>query len=955
MLKPLFILILFFPFLSYGQIKNIGTPYIKNYPKSVSNAGTQNWGIAQNQNNFIYFANNDGLLSFNGVNWNLSKISSSSPLRSVFVDSKDNLYVGLINDFGIITREEPKVSKFKSLKNLLPESIEDFDDIWHIYETSQGIVFQCYKYLFLYKNDRIETIKPQNSFHFSFKLDNRFFVHEPGLGVFELINGVLTKLPYWEKHKDKNISAILETENNQLLICTDGSGIYKFENEKIEKWNTPVSDFIENNKLFCATNLPGNYFAFGTILNGLVIADERGNIIKILNRGKGLQNNTVLSSFVDENGNLWLGLDNGIDYVEINSPISFIGISTELGTGYCCKVFIDNIYLGTNQGLFVRPFNGVNDNQPFELVQNTAGQVWSLEEFDGQLICGHNLGTFVVEENIARKISDIAGAWKYIRLKNNPDYLLGGHFSGLVLLKKGINGWEFDKKLNGFAESSRFLKQNKDGVIWISHGTRGIFRIVFEGLDNILEFEQYSVKDGLPSTTNNIIFEFKNELYVSTIDKVYKYEAASNRFINAEDVNSLLNIDGRIKVFEEDEEGNLWFIADNETGVLRRNEDLTYTKITSPFKKLSNKFVNEFEFIYPYNNENIFVGIENGFAHYTSTFPKSYSKSFQSFITKIEVPYIDSTFYFYGSASSLELELPFRKNALRFHYAAPFYENDAPLVFSYFLEGFSDEWSVWSNDSYKDFTNLWEGEYLLKLKAKNIFEAESEVASVQFSISPPWHRSNMAYLVYFLFVLIVSFLVVKFILYRIKRVKQKEKISYEQELLKREEQSQRQALVAEKQIIKLRNDKLRAEKVHRNKELANQTMSLIQKNKLLKKLGEELQRIENSTSDSALITKMVVIRKSIKKELDNEDQNKLFETYFEDVHSEFFKRLKEQFPQLSPNDLRLCAYIKMNISTKEISTLLNISYRGVEISRYRLRKKMELSREINLSTFLLNI
>jgi ligand-binding sensor domain-containing protein len=956
MFKFLAIIFLFLPIYFFGQVKNIGTPNIQNYPKSVYQAGTQNWGISQDQNGFMYFANNDGVLRYDGVHWELIEVSNNSPVRSVFVDDSNNIYVGLFNDFGVITQLGPERPTFKSLKHLLPSDLGDFDDVWRIHEIPEGIVFQCYKYLFLYQNDNIEIIKTQSSFHFSFQLDDRLFLHEPDLGVFELINGKQTKLPYWEEHKEKDISAILETENNQILICTAGNGIYKFENEKIEKWDTPVNDFIERNRLYCATAIPGNYFAFGTILNGLVISDSKGNIVQKIDQKKGLQNNTILSVFVGKDRNLWLGLDNGIDYVEINSPISFIRNTEDLGTGYCCIVYNSKLYLGTNQGLFVKPFNKESNNQSFELVENSAGQVWSLDVFDGQLICGHDLGTFIVKEKKATQISDINGAWKYIRLKNNPAYLLGGHYAGLVLLKNGKSGWEFHKKVKGFSESSRYIKQSEDGNIWISHGGKGIFQVALnEKADSVKDFILYTSKDGLPSSTDNILFEFKNRLYVSTTNQIYEFNKSSDSFQVSEEINQLFNFDGRIKTLVSDSSGNIWYIGDNESGVLRQNEDLTYTKITTPFRKLNNEFVNEFEFIYPLNNENIFVGIDDGFAHYTSKFPKSYSQSFQSFITKIDLPYIDSVLYINNSESKLEFKLPFKKNTFRFNYAAPFFNNKIPLEFSYYLDNYSENWSEWSVDSYKDFSNLPEEEYLFSLKAKNVYGVESEISTFQFTIAPPWHRSVLANYLYVFFFLIINLFIVRFILYRIKLSKEKEKLRHKHELLKKEELFQHQAVVAEKEIIRLRNDKLRAEKLHRDKELANQTMSLIQKNKLLNKLSEELQRIQNLTSDASSITKMVLIRKNIKKELDNEEQNKLFKTYFEDVHADFFKHLKEKYPKLTPGDLKLCAYIKMDISTKEISTLLNISYRGVEISRYRLRKKMELSRDINLSTFLSNI
>jgi DNA-binding CsgD family transcriptional regulator len=198
------------------------------------------------------------------------------------------------------------------------------------------------------------------------------------------------------------------------------------------------------------------------------------------------------------------------------------------------------------------------------------------------------------------------------------------------------------------------------------------------------------------------------------------------------------------------------------------------------------------------------------------------------------------------------------------------------------------------------------------------------------------------------------FFVIVFIRLRIRQLEESEKIKHEKELKEKEELFKHQATIAEKEIIKLRNDKLSAEMIHRDKELANQTNSIIQKNKFLRKLNDELKLLQNSTDDASVRTKIAIIKKRISKETENRQQ-KVFETYFDQVHEAFFERLKEKFPQLSPKDLRLCAYVRMNISTKEIATLLNISDRGVEITRYRLRKKMEISREVNLSTYLSGI
>jgi DNA-binding CsgD family transcriptional regulator len=655
---------------------------------------------------------------------------------------------------------------------------------------------------------------------------------------------------------------------------------------------------------------------------------------------------------------LWLGLDNGIDFIEIMSPVTTISGFSELGAGYCCQVFNGNIYLGTNQGLFVKPFRQFNENTgEFELVKNTTGQVWSLSVFDGKLICGHNLGAFSVEGNVATKIENVEGAWKFIPLNGHPDLLVGGTYNGMVLLKKNNSGWSYYQKIKGFDESSRFLCQDSDDKIWMSHGSKGIYQITLnQKADSVTSVSFYDSANGLPSSYGNIVFEIKEEIVISTTVGFYQFNPDLKVFQKSDKFNQIFNINSRLKALTQDEKGNYWFIAENESGVFRVNDDLTYTKITAPFIRLQNRFINEFEFIYPFDDEHIFIAADNGFAHYSPKFPKSYSQEFKSFITRIEIPYLDSVLYFNQIYQpNIKFRFPFRKNEFRFHFAAPFFEESQKVEFSYFLDNFSEKWSDWSPISFKDFINLTENDYTLKLKARNIYGTETEITTFGFSVDPPWHRSKTAIFGYLIAFLVSVFLFIYYVRYRIHKSNLQAKLKHENELRERDEEFQRQALMAEQEIIKLRNEKLQDEMIFRDKELANQTMNIIQKNKFLIKLIEELQRIQSSTDDQTVKSKMISLKKRIQKEIDDKQQNRVFETYFDEVHNEFFNRMKDKYPDLSPKDLRLCAYIRMDISTKEIASLLNISYRGVEINRYRLRKKLDIERDVNLPTFLSNI
>ncbi len=952
MSKPIAILFLFFTLAAFTRERFVGLPNIRNFSKSEYTAGTQNWAISQDQRGTIYFANNDGLLSFNGVEWNLSRISSSAPLRSLLIDSQNTIYVGLINDFGIIRRTENRPESYQSLKHLLPEAYREFDDIWNIYEVDGGIVFQCFQYMFFYKDDKIKVIEPQKRFHFSFHTGDRLIVQEPGIGLYELVGGELKALSWYNNELHLEICHILQPAPNTLLIGTTSNGMYLLKDGNLSRWNTPVNEYLIKNKLFSFTDLPGGLLAFGTILNGLIIADAEGNILNSINDKSGLGNNTILSLHVDRSKNLWLGLDNGIAYLEINSPLEYIG-TKRIGTGYCCRLFKGNLYLGTNQGLYVRPLNIDTPEDDFTLIKHTAGQVWTLEEIGGQLLCGHAKGSFLIDGDVAKRISGKEGVWKYLLLKDHPELLLAGYYEGLILFRKVNNVWQFDKKIEGFDKSSRYLFQGQDGYVWVGHSGKGVYRIRLNaGMDRAEEVLHYSVEQGLPANTGNILFNYNGDIYVSTTNGIYTYEPHSDFFVPSSTLNKIFGSSGKVKYVATAENGYHWYIADLESGYVRKNEDMSHTLVTIPFRKLSDKYVNEFEFIYPCNNEHIIVGTEQGFAKYNPLIPKSYDETFYAYITRVELGYLDSILYFYANNISKQFEFPFENNSFRFHFSSPFYENESPLLFSFFLEGYSDSWSDWSSDHYKDFNTLHEGNYILKLKAKNIYGAVSETTSFQFEILPPWWRSSLAYVIYLLIISALAVLVTWYILYRFKRSASEREAIFQKEIQEQEARHQQEALLAEKKILDLKNEKLRAEMVFRNKELANQTMSVIEKNKFLKRVNDDLQNIQDFIANNTARNKILGLKKQISKEIDIQHQNKIFETYFDEANEELFKKLKEKFPELTTYDLRLCAFIRMNISTKEIASILNISYRGAEVSRYRLRKKMQLPREVNLSSFL---
>lgn len=933
-----------------------GTPFIHNYSRSEYQAGRQNWMIGQAPDGRIYFANNDGLLEFDGVNWQVYSLPNGTVVRSILPTEDGRIFIGGYNEFGVFVRDKRGNLTYRSFKPILPDDERNFDELWRIHLTPDGVIFQAYDRLYIYKDGKIEKVPAPGKFHFSWYVNGQLIVVDLENGLMRYAMGKFFPMPGTQQITGKEIGAILPYKDN-LLIATASEGVYVYDGNELKEWDNPAAGFIKQGRIYSAVELDNSRYAFGTVLNGLVICSNDGSSIEQISRKDGLQNNTILSIYVDLSGNLWLGTDNGIDYVEINSPLRKLSYPEGLSAGYAALVYKDTLYLGTNQGVYRKAMNeapGLPENKEFRFIPKTEGQVWTIDTLGGQLIFGIHTGVWKLAGDKAVQISNIPGGWTFRAIPDKRNEWIGGTYSGLTRITLLKNGRFEVIPITGFQESSRMIELENDGSVWMSHGFKGVYHIFLnQSYDTVKRVDFYNEANGFSTSTGINVCRVAGQILFTTRTGLYRYEPVSNTFIKSEWIPPLTDRE-KLSLVREDTEGNIWFVAAGVPGVLRLLEDGTYREVAIPFRQLYGKLIGGFEFIYPASQDNIIFGANDGFILYNPNIQKNYRLPFQAFIHSVTLLDPDSVIFGGHFSDSVQTpDLPWKYNSIRFSFAANSYENPENILYSTWLEGYEDEWTPWDNHNTREFTNLTEGQYTFQVKARTIFDSESEPVSYQFSIAPPFHRTIWAYIVYILFGLFLVLLILYFIRKKIERSKQREAEQQKEKFKEREERLKREALEAEKEIIRLRNEKLRKEMIMKDKELANSTMETIQKNKLLNKIKTELRKIQGKARNQEVKEAISSLIRKINREVDTEKQWEVFETHFESVHEAFLTRIKEAYPDLSPRELKLCAYLRMNISSKEIAALMNISTRGVEISRDRLRKKLGLSRDQNLTEFIL--
>ena len=942
-----------------ADIKSVGVPYVQNYTKAIYQSGNQNWSVTRDEHGIMYFGNAEGLLAFDGKYWQLYHMPNGLIVRSVAADGKGKVYAGGFGEFGYWENNPMGFLKYHSLSTLVPKSNISNEEIWKIYVDGDQVIFQSFGSIYSYSKGKISIVRAPKPFLFLFKTGSRYFFEEVDAGLFELINNKLIYINGSSVLGNSGILSMLPFPHGKYLIGTAKNGLFIYDGNQIKPWNNQANDFIKTYQLNNGAIIPNKFFAFGTILNGIVIIDTTGKVLQHVNKSSGLQNNTVLSLFTDPEQNLWAGLDNGIDRIEVNSPLYYYFDKTgRFGTVYSSIIFNNKIYLGTNQGLFYSDWIPGGSSRllqtfDFKLIPGSQGQVWDLSLQDGHLLCGHNDGTYQVNGGAMTKISSINGGWTVKKLDEH--FLIQGTYTGLVIYKKdGSGNWVFDHKIVGFDEPSRYVEQDGKGQIWVGHAYKGIYKITLSAdLKQVMSKEYYDKRAGLPDSYNINVFKLDNRIVFSSDSGFCVYDDISNRFYKYQQLNKMLGSFASSNKIIAAIRKKYWFINHGRVAIADLSIPGKLTIDSNRFNALNGQMVQHYENINLINNSIYLISVDDGFVilNDDDALLPNRIKLPPVLIRKVENITDKVSVISENGKSPNDSEIPYSQNNIRVAYALPYYRQ-AKIKFQYYLDGYSRQWSDWTTQSQKEFTNLSQGTYIFKVRAKINDENISPVTTYTFIISAPWYASKMAFAFYLLLAVLLYYIIKHYYNLKLKRHQQfiHDKLDREKEEFLKQE-----ALANEQQIVKIKNEQLQADLASKSRELANSAMNLVYKNELLQKISEEIAQFKDSAGKHLSAEQLRRIQKVIDEGMNDERDWNIFESSFNEAHENFFKKLKNGHPDLVPNDLKLCAYLRMNMSSKEMASLLNISLRGVEIRRYRLRKKLNLEHDKNLVEFLIEL
>ncbi|MCR6722602.1 MAG: hypothetical protein NVV59_20430 [Chitinophagaceae bacterium] len=516
----------------------IGVPQIVNYNKQSYGAGSQNWNITQDETGILYFANNDGLLSFDGTYWRIYPLPNKTIVRSVLAVG-DKIFVGGQGEIGYFSPNVSGDLAYTSLNPFITATDNDFADVWNIVAYNDVVFFRTNYKLLEWNNNSIKVHRSSN------------------WGYLGVANGLLLArqndvgLVYYEngewKPKIKSgtlpggnmmLRSIVEMNGDSILLVTLFDGLFVLNKDTLTPLNTDVAKQLRSRSISSACKLPGNRIALATNLGGCTIIDTRGNFVQSFTRSEGIQNNNVLSVLSDRDGNIWLGLDNGIDLVAgSNSIRNIFPDGDDRHAGYTSIIHNNRLYLGVATGVFSVALDNKQDDisytlGSFDFIRNTEGQVWTLSVVNDMLLMGHNKGAFILEGATARAIDTRMGFWGFQQLvPGQPESMIvAGTYNGISFANPvSKNNIQF--AVNTKVESARFVAIGND-VIWIAHPYKGLYKILFDK-NGIGEASRYEDKQKILSGNHNKIFKLRDRIILSTDNGIFEYDHKSKDFVPA--------------------------------------------------------------------------------------------------------------------------------------------------------------------------------------------------------------------------------------------------------------------------------------------------------------------------------------------------------------------------------------------------------------------------------------
>jgi serine phosphatase RsbU (regulator of sigma subunit) len=833
----------------HAQSNPYGLPRIQNYHFSETGGSDQNWSIVQDFRGVIYVGNQDnGILEYDGSTWRTIPVPGSVPVRSMVAGDDGWIYVGLEGDFGRLEPDRSGELHFRSLADTTQVYIKPDESFWKTYFQNGKAYFNAREGIYVFDplTEECSIIDTPDFSLFCFFVDQDLFLGNAALGLMKYNGRKFVEMPGGDFFKEKTVSGIVPFDASHHLVATFYHGLYllNLENGSID--TTFISPSLKETlttDMLVNLQIQEDQIFVGTANEGLFVLDRRGNILENLSERNGLIDNTMASVLLPGEAqggkSVWIAHWKGISRVDLYSPFRSLSVGPgRMGFGGMNSGELITDITEFQGILFLSTMGGLqrmseNPQRPgFRPVRGIRGDIYDLQVLEPvtgkeYLLAIGDDRTFVLNEKFEFSTLDIGGR-KLLADPDNP----GVFYAGTRFLSRfryRNDQWREDLKV-ALDNDAMEMSLDKEGYVWIT--TRaGLLRLDLSesGPDQI---RSYDAGIGLPDMDDLILFPDpeSRDLLVGTRQGIYHYDYRLDSMYYDSLFNQPLPAGrNRIIAFHRGGEDLYWFSFENQFrgwGILgarksRSGFEVIYDRV---FRTLSAAAPTDV--FYTDSNRELWFTKSDQLFHFDPSLADIAEGPFQVLIRDVRISEDSVLFHgtnFFEEASgqlrphneqseSTRPSLKFQYREIEFQWSAPYFQHERLVQYTYFLEGFSKNWSNWDQSRNAKFTNLPHGKYMMQVKARNIFGDESPVASYAFSISRPWYATLLAIALYVILVGSLSVFIFLYTRQLKRRAELLERQNKEIELQKRELESLNEEITSQRDEIEAQRDSLTTQK-----------------------------------------------------------------------------------------------------------------------------------------------
>lgn len=901
--------------ISLGQLEQKMVPFIYNKPFSDFSVENIRQIDKDGQGTF-YMSSHSGIIETDGLSYRNFSSGKFTDLQQIYVESDSVIYSCGYAGFGKWVRSSAGALEYESIYFKEPTAEDYTQPIFlNVLPYRNQIVFHAHNQLFFYNsiNKSYRTVQAPDFFNKLYVIDDSLYASSYSGKVYLFENDDF-KLIASTGNDAGSVVYFGSFEDSEKILISQNGMIWKLLDNQL----TPVKK-ISDIKINAVATDDSGLIVIGTEGSGVMILDNQLQETVLLTKEDGLSGNSITSIFIDED-NYWFISDLGVDII-LNSMVSLLPDGSYLGTSHDYFLTKNKLLKATEKGLFSLDIN--LNNASYEMVPGSEGVNWDIEQIDETIFIGHERGIFVYQDGVFRLLHSVLGVWNFKQHPKRDDLIFCGTYNGILILKKEKGAWRFYKRLDGFWDSSRFMEFDKSHL-WVSHPSKGFFLLYLtENYEAVRSLNFYSNFKKNQDKHHNYFFKSRDELIFYKSDSFFKFDYSDTVFYPSKKYNGVFSNFNNIQSFSSIE-NHILFVSFNGLGLL--TDDYPEHKIN--LGSFANNLVEtngDFTKLTSINQDLYLINSKKK----TLVVDKNLSKSQKRADKYLPQP-IFKKIMNKGMSEVRSLELypknlsliPYDKNTVEIDFFIPNRIYNPHHMIEWKLR--SDSlWKILPSTHKLTLTGLSTDKHTIVFRSNDLQGNFSDTLLYSFKVLPAWYFSGTAIIVYILVILLAFYLVIY-----IKNIN------------------------SEKQILNINKEKLKLEVENHNKELAFQAYLNIEKNDLLNRLKSHIFKTNKVGNKQKLPANIREIVNKIDLQFEDTNDWVKFEYHFKKANPDFFNKLQSKHPVLNANDLRLCAFIKSNLPNKKIASLLMISPKSLEMSRYRLRKKLKLNPGTNLFNYL---